>query len=60
MVWLICAQLVLPTFAVIVLASGQAVAQDHVHKAGLAHDVPDFAVNPTARAVRSGRLGGRA
>jgi len=36
-----------------VLAPGVAAAQ-HVHKAGLPHDVPDFAMNPTNRAVRSG------
>jgi len=49
-----CAQTVLPAFALIVLTSGHALAQQHVHKAGLAHDVPDFAVNPTTRAVRNG------
>jgi G8 domain/Right handed beta helix region len=28
--------------------------QHHVRKAGLPHDVPDFAANPTTKAVRSG------
>src|SRR5262245_8385343 len=49
-----CAQLLLPTVAALVLSSGQALAQQHVHGAGLPHGVPDFAVNPTSRAVSSG------
>jgi hypothetical protein len=38
----------------LMFASGAARAQDHVHKGGLPHDVPDFAYNPTHRAVKSG------
>jgi hypothetical protein len=37
------------------ILSGHVTArQQHVHKTGLPHDVPDFAANPTNRAVRSG------
>ncbi|HYN08801.1 MAG TPA: G8 domain-containing protein [Vicinamibacterales bacterium] len=38
----------------LMFASGAARAQHHVHKGGLPHDVPDFAYNPTNRAVKSG------
>ena len=40
--------------AVSILSGHAAAHQQHVHKAGLPHDVPDFAANPTTRAVRSG------
>jgi hypothetical protein len=42
------ARIVLPGLAAtIVLTCGHVAAQQHVHKAGVAHDVPDFAVNAT-------------
>ena len=40
--------------AAMLLTSAPAIAQQHVHTAGLPHDVPDFAMNPTSRAVKSG------
>ncbi len=41
--------------AAVAIPAGDAMAQhSHVHKAGFPHDVPDFAHNPTIRAVKSG------
>ena len=48
------APLAVAVVVAVLFATGEAGAQGHVHKSNFPHNVPDFAVNPTNRAVQNG------